>query len=73
MKPDMLRFQLAEAVKTQMEEKRITRYCDLARNADVKEFALAKLVNEHSGVSIDTICKVLDYLGYDLEIVKKEF
>lgn len=72
MKPDMLRFQIAETVKTQMLKKRITRYCDLARNADVKEFALAKLVNEHSGVSIDTICKVLDYLGYDLEIVKKE-
>lgn len=72
MRADMLRYQVSELIDNWINTKQKSA-AYIARDADVYPGALSRMRNQHSCVSLDDICKVLDYMGYDIEIVKKEW
>ena len=44
----------------------------LAEKADIPEQAVSLMHNEYGGVSLKSICKLLDFLGYQLIIKRKD-
>ena len=44
----------------------------LAEKADIRQDAMSRLHNEHGDVSLNSICKLLNFLGYELVIHRKD-
>ncbi|MBR0484911.1 MAG: hypothetical protein IJJ69_09075 [Oscillospiraceae bacterium] len=68
----MLRQQIAQLVDEWTNQQKIRSLRELADLSKVKSTAVRNMHLEHSA-SLESICKVLEVLGYELVIQKKEW
>jgi len=68
----MLRQQIAQLVDEWTNQQKIRSLRELADLSKVKSTAVRNMHLEHSA-SLESICKVLEVLGYELIIQKKEW
>lgn len=62
---------LLERTRQIIEASPVTRY-QIAKDTGIDQTTLSLFVNGKRGLSIERVEIVLDYLGYEIEIVKRE-
>lgn len=67
-----IRQEIAVLIDNYHQHSRHSSFKMLAGKADIRQDAMSRLRNEHGDVSLNSICKLLNFLGYELVIQKKK-